>query len=117
MRRKNAGAGASSSVLTLSASAQARIEDRIHSFGGVAAPTVLALLMLPIVFNRRARKTARLLSRSARALLALLALAGLSMLAGCGGGFFSHPTETYTVTVTAVCGPNTHTTDITLIVK
>jgi H+/gluconate symporter-like permease len=51
-------------------------------------------------------------------LLTLLVLAGLSMLAGCGGGgYFSHPANSYTVTVTAVCGPDTHTTNVTLTVQ
>ncbi|MGA3161656.1 MAG: Ig-like domain repeat protein [Terracidiphilus sp.] len=113
----NAGAGASSTVLTLTASAQARTDERIHSIGGAAAPMVLALLLLPMAFSRRARKTARQLSRFGKAFLALLMLAGLSALAGCGGGFFSHPTEYSTVTVTAVCGPNNHATNVTLIIK
>jgi hypothetical protein len=94
------------------------MENRIHSFGGLATPTALALLLLPIVFSRRARKTARQLSRSARALLALLALAGLSALAGCGGGgFFSHPIESSSVTITAVCGTYTHTANVMLTVQ
>ncbi len=113
-----AGAGASSSVLTLSASAQARMEERIHSFGRTVAPTGWALLLLPVAFNRRVRKASRQLSRSGKALLALLTLAGLSALAGCGGGgFFGHPTNTYTVTVTAVSGPDTHTTNVSLTVQ
>jgi len=76
------------------------------------------LLMLPLAFNRRARGTSRKLSRSGRALLALLLMAGLSVLAGCGGGgFFSHPTQNYTVTVTAANGINTHSTNVTLTVQ
>jgi hypothetical protein len=114
----NAGTGATSSVLTLSASAQARMEERIHSFGRTAAPTAWALLLLPIAFSRRVRKASRQLSRSGKALLALLMLAGLSALAGCGGGgFFGHSSSTYTVTVTAVCGPDTHTTNVSLTVQ
>jgi hypothetical protein len=112
------GAGASSSVLTLSASAQARMEERIHSFGKAVAPTAWALLLLPAAFSRRVRKASRQLSRSGKALLALLTLAGLSALAGCGGGgFFGHATNTYTVTVTAVSGPDTHTTVVSLTVQ
>ena len=114
----NASAGVSSSVLTLSASAQARMEERIHSFGRTVAPIGWALLLLPIAFSRRVRKASRQLSRSGKALLALLMLAGLSALAGCGGGgFFGHATNTYTVTVTAVSGPDTHTTNVSLTVQ
>jgi len=81
-----AGAGASSTVLTLSASAQARLEMNHRFPGRMIAPTTLALLMLPLAISRRARRTSRKLSRSSRALLALLLMAGLSALAGCGGG-------------------------------
>jgi sugar lactone lactonase YvrE len=114
----NAGAGVSSTMLTLTTNAQARLDEHIHSIGGAAAPMALALLMLPVAFSRRAHKIARQLSRSGKAFLALMMLAGLCALAGCGGGgFFSHPTEYSTVTVTAVCGPNTHATNVTLIIK
>jgi predicted component of type VI protein secretion system len=82
------------------------------------APAALALLMLPLAFSKRARRTSRKLSRSGRALLALLLMAGLSVLAGCGGGgFFSHPAQSYTVTVTAADGINTHSTNVTLTVQ
>jgi hypothetical protein len=104
------GAGTTSTIMTLSASAQARGGDRIHLFGRLAVPTALALLMLPLTFNRRASKTSRQLSRAGKAWLALLVLVGLSALGGCGG----HPVQRSTVTVTAVCGPVTHTINVTL---
>jgi hypothetical protein len=113
-----AGAGISTTVLTLSAGAQAKLEKSIRPVGGAAAPTALALFLLPMAFSRRARRTVQQLSRSGKALLALLALAGVSALAGCGaGGFFSHPVQSYTVTITAVSGPDTLSTNITLIVE
>jgi sugar lactone lactonase YvrE len=113
-----AGAGASNTVLTLSASAQARLEMNHRFPGRMIAPTALALLMLPLAFSRRARRTSRKLSRSGRALLALLLMAGLSVLAGCGGGgFFGHPAQSYTVTVTAANGINTRSTNVTLTVQ
>jgi len=113
-----AGAGTSTAVLTLSASALAQLEQRHLPLGTIATYPVLALLVVSFGFSRRARKTARKLSRSGIAWIALLALVAASALAGCGGGgFFSHSTQTYSVTVTAVSGPNTHSTNVTLTVQ
>jgi hypothetical protein len=71
-----------------------------------------------MAFGRRARKAAARLSQTGRMLIALLALVVLGTLSGCGGGgFFNHPAQTYTVTVKAVSGPYTHTTDVTLTVQ
>jgi sugar lactone lactonase YvrE len=112
------GAAASTTVLTLTASAQARLENRPRPWGGIPASTALALLMLPLAFTRRMRKTSQKLARSGRVLIAMLALAAASALVSCGGGgFFSHATQTYTVTVTAVSGPDTHSTNVTLTVQ
>jgi sugar lactone lactonase YvrE len=114
----NAGASASSTVLTLTASAQARMDSNHRFLGRMAAPIAWALLLLPVAFSRRTRSASRRLLRSGRAMLALLLLAGLSVLGGCGGGgYFTHPSQSYSVTVTAVCGPSNHTTNVTLIVK
>ena len=108
------GAGASTTVLTLSASAQAQIEKSNRPPGGPYP----ALSLLMLLFVRCARKAAARLSRAGRMLIALLALAAVGVLAGCGGGgFFGHGTQTYTVTVSAVSGPDTHTTDVTLTVQ
>jgi sugar lactone lactonase YvrE len=113
-----AGAGASTVTLTLSASGQAELRKSRKLFGGLESPAAFALLLLPLIFGRRARKTAARLSRAGKVLIALLALAVVSAIAGCGGGgYFIHPTKSYTVTVTAVSGPNTHSTDVTLTVQ
>jgi hypothetical protein len=113
-----AGAGASTSVLTLAAGSQAHLEKNGGPLGGMASTAALALLMLPLAFNRRFRRRAARLSRAGWGLLALLALAAASALTACGGGgFFSHTTESYTVTVTAVSGADTHTVDVTLTVQ
>jgi sugar lactone lactonase YvrE len=112
------GAGASTSVLTLTASVNAELRKTGQPFAGAAVPTVLAFLMLPLVFTRRARLIRKRLSHAAWMMIAVLALVAMSTLTGCGGGgFFSHATNTYTVTVTAVSGPDTHTTDVTLTVQ
>jgi predicted small lipoprotein YifL len=76
---------------------------------------ILAWLLLPLAFTRRLRRGARQLSRAGGALLAVLTLAVLASLAACGGGgFFGHPVQNYTVTVTAVSGATTHTASVTL---
>ncbi len=112
------GAGASTTVLTLTASAQARLENSRRPWKQMAGTTLLALTMLPLAFSRRLRKSARRLSRAGRVLIAVLALAVFGVIAGCGGGgFFSHPSQSYTVTVTAVSGPNSHSTNLTLTVQ
>lgn len=111
------GAGVSTSVLTFDASGQAELHKSKLPMAGMASSTALALLMLPLLFGRRTRKAASRLSRMGRMLIALLALASVGALTGCAGGFFSHATNTYTVTVTAISGPDTRTADITLIVQ
>jgi len=112
------GSGISTSVLTLAASNLAMLHGNDRPFAGMAASTALAFLMLPLLFGKRARKAAARLSRAGRMLIALVALAIVSTISGCGGGgFFSHTTQSYTVTVTAVSGPVTHTTAVTLTVQ
>jgi len=110
-----AGAGASSTTLTLTAGSQALMHKNRAPFG-IPGSTALALLIL--VFSKRARRAASRLSRASRLLIALLALAAMSTLSACGGGgFFSHSTQAYTVTVTATSGPNTHTTSVNVTVQ
>ncbi len=110
-----AGAATSTSVMTLNANGLAQLPRRGQSLGGSASSAALALLMLPLLFGRRARKAAARLSRMVRLLIALLALSAVGALAGCGGGgFFGHGSQTYTVTVTAAGGPYTHSTSVTL---
>jgi hypothetical protein len=109
------GAAASTVTLTLSAASVAHLQKSPRLWGGGA--TVLAL-MLPLLFSRRTRRAAQRWSKQGKVLMALVALALLSALAGCGGGgFFSQATQSYTVTVTAVCGPDTHTANVTLTVQ
>jgi hypothetical protein len=104
--------------MTLSASNLAYQQNKTRSLGGMATQAALALLLIPMAFGRRVRRAAARLSRAGRMWIALLALVVLGAMSGCGGGgFFSHSTQTYTVTVTAVSGPNTHTTDVTLTVQ
>jgi sugar lactone lactonase YvrE len=111
------GAGVSSVKLTLSASAQAQLNLKTSPLkrGGLAS--ALALL-LPLFFWRRARCAALRFSHSGRLLLAVLALVLAGSVTGCGsGGFFAHPVQSYSVTITAVSGPVTHTTSVNVTVQ
>jgi hypothetical protein len=112
------GAGTSTSVLTLSAGASAGLRRSGWPFGGVVASTSLAFLVLPLFFSGRFRRVSKRLARAGKLAIAVFALAALVTLAGCGGGgFFNHGNQTSTVTVTAISGPNTHTTSVTLTVQ
>jgi hypothetical protein len=113
-----AGAGTSTTVLTLAASGLAELRRSSRPLAGASSYAALALLLLPLFFGRRARKAAARITRAGRLLLALIALSAVGALAGCGGGgLFGHGTQTYTVTVTAVSGPDTHSTSVTLTVQ
>lgn len=112
------GAGTSTVTMTLSASSLAQLHNDRQPFGGWPSSAALALLFLPLAFGKRARRTARKLSRTGWTLMLLLGLAAAGAIAGCGGGgFFGHTTQTSTVTITAVSGPDTHTATVTLTVQ
>jgi sugar lactone lactonase YvrE len=112
------GAGASTITMTVSATSLAKIPADHDPWPRSGAATALALLLFPLAFTRRLRRTSKKLMRSSRVLLSLLALAALGAISGCGaGGFFSHGAGSHTVTVTATSGPGTHTTSVTLIVQ
>lgn len=109
-----AGAGATTTTLTLTASANAQLQRRAlpWSAGGASA---LALILLPFATGKRTRRTA---TRLSRLFVVLLALGIVGILSGCGaGGYFAHMTTSYPVTVTAVSGATTHTTNVTLTVQ
>jgi hypothetical protein len=109
------GSAATTTTMTLSASNQALLHKRSLPFG---LPESTSLAMLLLVFAKRARSAASRLQGASRLLIALLAFAALAALSGCGGGgFFAHATKTYTVNVTAISGPNTHTTSVNVTVQ
>lgn len=113
-----AGAGATPITLTLNASASARLERKPASPRSLPLPAALALLSVPLMFNRRFRRPSARMSRKWTLLLWLIVFATLGAVSGCGGGgFFGQAPASYTVTVTAVSGPNTHTSNVTLTVQ
>ena len=111
------GAGVSTTVLTLTASNLAALPKSKPFFGGLESSAALALLLLPLLFGKRTRLAAARLSRTGRLLIALLALAAACAITGCSGGYFGHSPQSYTVTVTAVSGPASHSTNVTLTVE
>jgi hypothetical protein len=111
------GASSTQVTMTLSASSSAKLERAPRGMHGLPWQTSLALLPLPLAFSRRFRRRCSRLSGK-WIVLALLALVMAGTFTGCGGaGFFTHPQQSYTVTVTAVCGSNTHTSTVMLTVE
>ena len=86
--------------------------------GRRGAPWALALLLLPLAGARRLRRYGRGL-RGFTILLALAAAGLIAGLSGCGNniGFFAHPPQAYTVTITATSGSYHHSTTFTLNVE
>ena len=112
------GGGTATVLLTLSAGSSALLERRSQPFRSTAPFTALALLFIPFAFNRRFRRRCRRLSGALPLAVLLLVLSAVAGLSGCGGGgFFGHSTKSYTVTVTATGGPDTHSTTVTLTVQ
>ncbi len=111
-----AGSGASTSTLAIATSNESALLNR-QPRRRYTTPA-LALLLISLAFNRRFRRNAARLSRGGKMLALLLMLVALGSLAGCGGGgFFSHPKQTSTITITAVSGSVTQTTSVTLTVQ
>lgn len=112
-------AGASTSQVTLTLSADSSAKLGREPLGPLYLPPQTALALLPMAFllNRRFRKRcAKLSGKLMLFVLLALAMAGAITVCG-GGGFFAHKTVNYTVTVTAISGPNTHTATVNLTVK
>ena len=81
-------------------------ESRI---GGQGAVLALGILLLPWMRVKRMRQSA------ARLLSAVVLLAGLTCLWGCGaGGFAGHSQQTYILTVTGTSGSIQHATTVTM---
>jgi sugar lactone lactonase YvrE len=114
-----AGAGSSTVVMTVAAGAQAELHKNSRPLGRLVSSTALALMMLPLLFGRRTRRTAARLSRTGRVLIALLALVVLGAMTGCGStsGFFARQQQSYTVTVTGTSDGLSHSATVTLTVE
>jgi sugar lactone lactonase YvrE len=105
-----AGSGTSSVTLTVTASATARLNPRTVP-DSRWRPVIFLSLLLPLFSPRRSRRLMRQLSHPAKLLLALLLACSLT---GCGGGYFGHAVQNYSVTITAVSGSFSHTTIVNL---
>jgi hypothetical protein len=104
------GAGTSTSVLTLSASPQASLHPTLPTSRLIWLASLLPFgLLLHSGIRRR------------HALIGLLLMLGLTvvlMAASCGsGGYYGHKAQSYPVTVTAISGSVTQTTNLTLTVQ
>lgn len=107
------GATTSTSVLSIATASQASLQHGTSIQFAVAFFGALMVLVLP---GRRRRLVARI------ACTLLFAAAGLLLVSasGCSGGSSAPPPSevgTYTVTVTAVSGSQTHTTTVALIIQ
>jgi hypothetical protein len=74
------------------------------------------LLLLPFFGMRKVRRKL-CASGIACSLILLVALGGLGVTTGCGGGYFGNPPHTYTVTVTGTSGTLSHSTSVTLTIR
>jgi hypothetical protein len=122
-----AGAQATTVTLTIQLqNASARLNLPAH--GTARNPVYLGLVLLPFAEIRRNRKMRESKAKDATQaprrlprflLIAALSLATILGISGCGSnsGFFSHPTQNYTITVTGTAGPLSHSATVQLTVK
>ena len=87
--------------------------DNLGGLHNRLAPVALGLLLLPFAGMRRIRKGMR---KAVFPLCALLLLAGMVSLTGCGGSLHAQA-QSYNITVTATSGTLQHSTTVTLQMK
>jgi hypothetical protein len=107
----SAGAGASTITLNIQLPGKAALDKPARPFKGSALPLALCLVLLP--FARRLRKVARRWRELA--VVALLGVALVVGLNGCGGPKIK--AQSYSLTVTAASGALSHTLPLKLTVQ
>jgi hypothetical protein len=104
--------------ITMSIKTAATMTSRNESPAGKMPPVLWGILLLP--FAGKLRRVGKRLGKTASLLLLLAAgVAVAAGISGCGGGngYFGHPQQSSTVTVTATAGTLSRSTDITLNVQ
>jgi hypothetical protein len=108
------GATGASSTLTIQTTRQAALANPGPLHHAPVTPWLAALLVVPLLGLRRRLKKLRLVSCM---ILLAATLVPTALLTGCGGGYFSITSQTYTLTVTGTSGSIQHSTTVTLTVQ
>jgi hypothetical protein len=108
------GVGPTSTTMTITTSLN---HAELQTFGHISG-FAYGLLLLPLLGVRRIRRKLRELPRGVSfCLAALLMLAGMTAITGCGGGYFGPQPKVYTITVTGTSGSLQHSTTVMLTIE